>query len=160
MKMQKLLLPAITLAMAVNIAPVLAAHGDVASDRVNDHASDQANDRTTDRANDRAHDRAHDRATDRKRHNNLRKKVARIFNALDTDENGSITLDEFLANLVEKAEKQFDRIDTDDDSLISLEEFLAVHDDDRHNTDVEAVRARLEAFVESTNPASLEESEK
>ena len=162
MKMQKLFLPAVTLALAVNLTPVMAAHGDGAPDRVddhandraNDHATDRANDRATDRANDRATDRANDRTTDRHRHSNLRHKVARIFKALDTNEDEIITLDEFLSKLLAKSEKQFDRIDIDDDGLISFDEFLAVHDgkDDHPDIDVEALRACIAERVDFVLP--------
>lgn len=68
-------------------------------------------------------------------------KAERIMNHLDADDSGTITLDEWLSKTTEKAEKQFNRIDTDDDNLISLEEFLAIgghrdHDD----IDLDAVR--------------------
>ncbi len=62
-------------------------------------------------------------------HGNPEMKVERIFRTLDIDENGVITVDEFLAKPLRKAERQYNRIDADDDGLISLEEFLAVHND-------------------------------
>jgi Ca2+-binding EF-hand superfamily protein len=80
---------------------------------------------------------------------NVEQKVARIFNALDTNGDQIIVLDEWLVKTAEKAAKQFARIDADDDALISLEEFLAVHGrhggrhggGDNSDIDRDAVRA-------------------
>ncbi len=69
-------------------------------------------------------------------------KVARIFHALDTDENGIITLDEFLEKPLAKAAGQFDRIDTDNDELISFEEFTAVHHERDRPTDIDVDELR------------------
>lgn len=139
MKMRKLVIPAITLAFATNVAVVTAAPSDRAVDR---QLTDRPSDRVTDRANGHRQ--------------NPRHKVNRIFNALDTDENEIITLDEFLAKPLEKAEQQFDRIDTDDDGLISLDEFLAVghdrDDDERPDIDRDAVRACMEEELEREIP--------
>ncbi|MFT7686718.1 MAG: Ca2+-binding EF-hand superfamily protein [Candidatus Azotimanducaceae bacterium] len=54
-------------------------------------------------------------------------RAERVFNKLDTDHNGIVTLDEYLAKSLAKAAKQFSRIDVDDDELVSLDEFLAIH---------------------------------
>ncbi len=136
MKLRKLVVPAITLAFAANVAVVTAAQ----TDRVTDL-------RVTDQANDH-------RQHDRKR--GVKHKVKRIFNALDTDENEIITLDEWVAKPVEKASNQFERIDTDDDGLISLEEFLAVgHDretDERPDIDREAVRVCVQEHFDFEIP--------
>ena len=78
---------------------------------------------------------------DARRHG-LRHRVARIFNALDTDENGVITLDEFIAKPAAKAVKQFDRIDTDDDELISFEEFSVLHNDEPRDSDIDLEELR------------------
>jgi Ca2+-binding EF-hand superfamily protein len=73
----------------------------------------------------------------------LRHKVKRIFNAVDLDGSGTITLDEWLVKTTEKAKKHFDRIDANDDSLISPQEFLAAgHDRDKDlEVDPEELRA-------------------
>ena len=140
LKMKTIFVPAVALAAAINLSPAFA----------HDHRegldSDRAFDRASDQRSDRAFDRASDQASDRRR-GNPRQRLNRIFNALDTDENGVITLDEMMAKALEKAEGKFDRIDTDDDGLISLEEFLAVSgrrgsdDIDRPEIDRDAVRA-------------------
>ncbi|MBO6556595.1 MAG: EF-hand domain-containing protein [Pseudomonadales bacterium] len=74
---------------------------------------------------------------------NAEEKTERIMNVLDTDESGTITLDEWLVKSTERAERRFERIDTDDDALISLEEFLAVHSGDTNHPEIDrdAVRA-------------------
>lgn len=137
MKMRKLVLTALALIIVSNVSTVYAQH----SDRANE-TDEQRSDRP-ERSDEHRSDRPS--ASDEKRsdrHSKLRHKVNRIFNALDTDGNDIITLDEYLAKTTEKAAHQFDRIDTDDDRLISLEEFLAVHDhDDRPDVDRDAVRA-------------------
>jgi Ca2+-binding EF-hand superfamily protein len=68
-------------------------------------------------------------------------RAVRLFNKLDTDDNGIVTLDEFFAISVEKAAHQFGRIDAEDDELISLDEFLAIHDDDESDIDIDALIA-------------------
>ena len=67
----------------------------------------------------------------------VEQKVERIMNALDTDESGTITLDEWLVKATTKAENRFNRIDTDDDGLISLEEFLAVGSRRGNHSDID-----------------------
>lgn len=137
MKMRKLVLTALALIIVSNVSTVYAQH----TDRPNE-TDEQRSDRP-ERSDEHRSDRP-DASDERRndRHNKLRHKVNRIFNALDTDGNDIITLDEYLAKTTEKAAHQFDRIDTDDDELISLEEFLAVHDhDDRPDVDRDAVRA-------------------
>jgi Ca2+-binding EF-hand superfamily protein len=76
-----------------------------------------------------------------------RRRIARAFRHMDVDENGVITLDEFLAKPEEKAAGQFDRIDVDDDQLISLAEFSDIHDngDGDNNDDID--RDELQACI-------------
>jgi len=50
----------------------------------------------------------------------------RMFDHLDTDDNGELTLDEFLSRPTDHLADRFDRMDSDDDDLISLDEYLAV----------------------------------
>ncbi len=75
-----------------------------------------------------------------------RHKVHHLFDTLDTNEDGIITLDEYLVLATEKAAHQFDRIDTDDDELISLTEFLAGGNrEDNSDVDRDEVRACIAA---------------
>lgn len=91
---------------------------------------------------------------DRAGPDNLRVKVNRIFNVLDTDLSDTITLDEWLVRLSDKAARQFDRIDTDDDELISLEEFLAIGAGRSDSgIDPAEVRACIEEQTGETLPA-------
>ena len=124
--MRKLLITAMALAATAHISTAYAMEFDRARAVDQEQAGQQqSNMRRTDRTG------------------NLRQKVNRIFNALDTDENEIITLSEFLVKTTKKAANQFDRIDTDDDELISREEFLAIGGDRNNNTDidVDALRA-------------------
>jgi len=66
----------------------------------------------------RSHDRDH--AQDRLSH-----QVARIFHVVDVNQDGIISLDEFVAKKLAKAAPQFDRIDSDNNDLISLDELKA-----------------------------------
>ncbi|MBL4682441.1 MAG: EF-hand domain-containing protein [Pseudomonadales bacterium] len=79
----------------------------------------------------------------RRRHENPNARAERLFNKLDTDNSGVITLDEFLAKALRKAAIQFNRIDTGDDGLVSLDEFLAIHHgrSNRSDIDVDTLRA-------------------
>ena len=70
-------------------------------------------------------------------------RAARLFSKLDTDENGIVTLDEYLVKSLEKAAKQFSRIDTDDDELVSLDEFLAIHHGGGRNNDIDRDALRV-----------------
>jgi len=126
MKMRNLVMTAMALAL-VGSLPVAYA----------DHGGDGAN--SDDRAERNARDGAERPQGDR--HGKLRHKVARIFNAMDTDGSDTITLDEWLVKTTAKAERQFDRIDSDDDNLISLEEFQAIGPDHDNEVDRDAVRA-------------------
>jgi len=68
----------------------------------------------------------------------------RIFNKLDSDEDGVVNLAEFLAPIGKKAEKKFNRKDTDNDSFISLDEFIAkdrTSNDGNFDIDRDAIRA-------------------
>jgi Ca2+-binding EF-hand superfamily protein len=51
----------------------------------------------------------------------------RMFENLDSDDNGELTLDEFLSRPTDHRADRFERMDSDDDDLISLEEYLAKH---------------------------------
>lgn len=78
---------------------------------------------------------------------NRRLRINHLFDSMDTNDDGLVTLDEFLAKPAEKAAKLFDRIDTDDDRLISEAEFLAAaeHRRERHpDVDRDAVRTCVE----------------
>jgi Ca2+-binding EF-hand superfamily protein len=46
----------------------------------------------------------------------------RIIERLDSDDDGQISLDEFLARPLNRADARFDRLDENDDGLVSLEE--------------------------------------
>ncbi|MFM8766075.1 MAG: EF-hand domain-containing protein [Spartobacteria bacterium] len=54
-------------------------------------------------------------------------KIAKRFEKLDADKNGSISLDEFKANAKNpaNAEKKFGKLDTDNNGSLSLAEFSA-----------------------------------
>lgn len=68
----------------------------------------------------------------------------RIFNKLDSDDDGVVNLAEFLASIGETAEKKFNRKDTDNDSFISLDEFIArdrPSNDGNFDIDRDAIRA-------------------
>ena len=92
---------------------------------------------------------SHNNRHSERRAANPESKVERIFDKLDSDENGIITLDEFVTITLEKASHQFNRIDTDDDDLISLDEFLAVHHErpDDSEIDVEEPAACIEQSI-------------
>ncbi len=88
-------------------------------------------------------------------------KVERIFNKLDTDGSGIITLSEWTAKPAEKAAQMFARADSDDDGLISLEEFLDRGSDRRRGRpgrpdfdeiDRDELRACVEAATGETLP--------
>lgn len=68
---------------------------------------------------------------------NVESKVERIMNKFDTDDSGTITLDEWLVSATEKAENKFNRIDADEDGLISLEEYLAVGSERSDDSDID-----------------------
>jgi len=122
MKMRKLVMTAMALALVGSVPVAYADHGaggGASDDRSESNSSDGRDDRS----------------------GKLRHKVARIFNAMDTDGSDTITLDEWLVKTTAKAERQFDRIDSDDDSLISLEEFQAIGPDRNDDIDRDAVRA-------------------
>lgn len=51
--------------------------------------------------------------------------VNRIFTRLDSDENGTISLDEFTGPTQTKAEEKFAHLDSDDDQQLTLEEIKA-----------------------------------
>ncbi len=72
-----------------------------------------------------------------------RHRIRRMFSALDTDESGAITLDEFLVRPLARAPTQFARIDVDGDGLVSYEEFSAGHAGDP-DIDVDELRACVE----------------
>jgi Ca2+-binding EF-hand superfamily protein len=85
--------------------------------------------------------------------------VNRIFNALDTDENGVLSFDEYLTYALKKAEKKFARIDTDDDELLTLEEILAAYrksqDNDDTDIDGEAIRQCVADVLEIDLPVQI-----
>lgn len=58
-------------------------------------------------------------------------RAEKMFDRLDADGSGAVTVDEFLARPEDRAERQFARLDTDEDSSLSLEEFLERPDRDR-----------------------------
>ncbi len=87
--------------------------------------------------------------------------VDRIFNAVDLNEDGSISLDEFLAKRLDKAPQQFDRIDTDDDQLISLDELQAAsHHDWDENIDMTELKNCVEAELDIDFPNFLSPEER
>lgn len=74
-----------------------------------------------------------------------RQKTKHIFSAADLDGSDTITLDEWLVKTTKKAERWVDRRDADDDGLISLEEFMA--EGNRRGADVEIDYDALRACV-------------
>jgi Ca2+-binding EF-hand superfamily protein len=55
----------------------------------------------------------------------ISKIVERIFEKLDSDENGTISFDEFAARKLENAQETFTALDTDEDAMLTLEEIMA-----------------------------------
>jgi len=85
--------------------------------------------------------------------------IPRIFAHIDTNADGAISVEEFIAARTQRTEKRFDRLDSDADGLISLEEFVSSRRSPPDGFDVDAFRACMEAQlgIEIDDPAATPE---
>ena len=87
--------------------------------------------------------------SDNSNYRNLAHKVKRVFNAVDSNEDGLISKEEFLTKKLEKAALRFDKIDSDSDNLISLDEFKsAIHSHWDESIDRDQLRSCIEAELD------------
>jgi Ca2+-binding EF-hand superfamily protein len=56
------------------------------------------------------------------------KKLEEMFKSTDSDSDGMISLDEYLAHVEEKAGKKFSEKDTNDDGMVSMDEAKAYNE--------------------------------
>ena len=83
-------------------------------------------------------------------------RAEKMFERLDVDGSGVITIDEFIARPGDRAERHFERLDTNEDSSLSLEEFLDRPPRPDTDIDREAVRACVEEALGEELPARPE----
>ncbi|WP_440053191.1 hypothetical protein ACSLBF_09575 [Pseudoalteromonas sp. T1lg65] len=73
-----------------------------------------------------------------------------IFNKLDADQSGTLTLDELQANNSTKAQKKLERTDSDSSGEIELTEYLAKQ---RHSRDLSDLAVEIVECVQQTKDA-------
>lgn len=83
--------------------------------------------------------------------------AASILTRMDYDEDGSVTVDDFINRSLERAENHYDRMDSDEDGVVSEEEFTSRKPRKGQNEEDSVDRDAIKQCIEEATGISLNE---